>query len=736
MSALNYTLDEVTGAAVAQGLSYYSNHLDQVPAKHISLAELAKDAQAPTVAANGMHPAKATKAQRNKLKAQAALITPFNGNAKTKEAAQQASYSVIAQDHDDDNKSEADIRAIYAALKVPYLAFTTSSHTDDAPRWKVLIPLAAPCNAEQHGTISRGLAQSLNTDTAQARTQQGFYAPHKLSEDAPYSFIDELDSYPPVDIKDTAHPFTAEVMQGWAELEAIEKEKDDAAALAPVKKLQPSNTEGAGIIGKISEYFSHDMRGVMQQRQYKGNVGKMLRPYSSSGAPAVRLFNEGTPEVRAYSHHGADDPLSALNHNGHALDLPAVICALDFNNDISAMVKHYAPIVDPDGQKERIDDWRKKKAIEKNIFFSHGFTQNEAGDWIGDASGEPPPAEVLEKVSQAVEQTTATFEPIPDSWDLAADAKPARYLVDGILEEDAHGILGGASMTYKSFLVKRLAYSLCSGTPFAGREVYKAGAVVYVCGEGQGAINRRLKALLIKHGKPKHPIHVITSGVSLTCPDSMGRLLERIKPLKPVLVIFDTFASLSGGIEENSNSEVGEALNRVRDTCRIAGASSLIVHHFGKNAEQGFRGASAFTNNVDFAFTAHKRGGEDAKESGLTCHKMKDGEAFKEMFFKADVVPLGIYDQKGKESTSLILEHDSTAVPNKPLTQDEIMLRELKHLQNTASITSTTEDPSWITWKAWSTAAKEYDVKNLSREKDKLIARGQVAENKGKFRAL
>lgn len=185
------------------------------------------------MAANGVHPAEATKEQRNKLKAQAALITPFDGNGKTSSAAQLANYSVVVQDHDDDNKSESDIRQIYAALEVPYLAFTTSSHTDDAPRWKVLIPLAVPCNAEQHGKISRGLALSLGTDTAQARTQQGFYAPHKLIDDAPYSVIDELDSYPPVDIEDKAHPFTVEAMAGWAELE--EAEEEGAAAQAQVK---------------------------------------------------------------------------------------------------------------------------------------------------------------------------------------------------------------------------------------------------------------------------------------------------------------------------------------------------------------------------------------------------------------------------------------------------------------------------------------------------------------------
>src|SRR5690554_2485131 len=134
-------------------LGYYTSQGTQAPAKHISLAELAELAQVPTVAANGVHPAEATKEQRNKLKAQAALITPFDGNGKNGDAAERASYSVVVQDHDDDSKSESDIRQIYAALEVPYLAFTTGSHTDDAPRWMVVIPLAAPCDAEQHGII-------------------------------------------------------------------------------------------------------------------------------------------------------------------------------------------------------------------------------------------------------------------------------------------------------------------------------------------------------------------------------------------------------------------------------------------------------------------------------------------------------------------------------------------------------------------------------------------------------
>lgn len=289
-------------------------------------------------------------------------------------------------------------------------------------------------------------------------------------------------------------------------------------------------------------------------------------------------------------------------------------------------------------------------------------------------------------------QALSTLQPVERSeapallngWDLADDAQAATFLVDGLLEEDAHGILGGASMTYKSFFALRLAHSVCSGEPFMGRRVYRPGPVVYVCGEGQGAVKRRLRALKLHlGGTPKHPIHLIGEGVNLNDPASMATLEVKLAQANPVLVIFDTFASLAGGIDENSNSEVGAALNLVRDTCRAAGASSMVVHHFGKDAEKGFRGASAFVNNVDFAFTAKTTG---AKVAEVGCHKMKDGEHFQPITVAAEVVPLGIYDQNGKEATSLVVVQVDPASVQANGEDDDLTATEQKALDCLISV--------------------------------------------------
>lgn len=341
-------------------------------------------------------------------------------------------------------------------------------------------------------------------------------------------------------------------------------------------------------------------------------------------------------------------------------------------------------------------------------------------------------------------QALSTLQPVERSeapallngWDLADDAQAATFLVDGLLEEDAHGILGGASMTYKSFFALRLAHSVCSGEPFMGRRVYRPGPVVYVCGEGQGAVKRRLRALKLHlGGTPKHPIHLIGEGVNLNDPASMATLEVKLAQAKPVLVIFDTFASLAGGIDENSNSEVGAALNLVRDTCRAAGASSMIVHHFGKDAEKGFRGASAFVNNVDFAFTAKTTG---AKVAEVGCHKMKDGEHFQPITVAAEVVPLGIYDQNGQEATSLVVIPASPAIVQangEDLPQAtnadraySALVRVWKKQCDKLRRAGKPTGSACVTYAVWKEEAEGADIKNFSREVGNLTKRGRIQE--------
>lgn len=353
----------------------------------------------------------------------------------------------------------------------------------------------------------------------------------------------------------------------------------------------------------------------------------------------------------------------------------------------------------------------------------HGVSGYDWNDY-GTANGLDAVREALNALTP-VERKPA----IANGWDLADEAKAPTYLIKDMLEEDAHGILGGSTGAYKSFVVLRMAHSICSGEAFMGRKVYKSGAVVYVCGEGQGGLPRRLRAINLHLGeKPKHMIHIINQGVNLNSAESMAALGVKLAEIKPVLVIFDTFATLAGGVEENNNAEVSSALSLVRDTCRAAGASSLIVHHYGKDVDKGFRGAGSFTANVDFALTA-RRAGDLLCEVG--CIKMKEGEEFAPFNVGFEVVRLGIYNQEGEETTTLVaVPSDRVAGTNEPSTgRSELdrafgalyaCMTDQKQIIEAGGRTAKTIVVEWKDWKAKMESA-EYGIRNASRAKNDVL---------------
>lgn len=678
----------------AQGIEpvfpLYSTVNDTTPAQSISLARLRALAANPSVG--------------EKAKAQA--LTPYSADGKQKADALDAMYHAVVVDHDHDDLGRDAIQCLYDSFGVPFLAYTTTTHqrpdnnSEVANRWRVVIPLAAPVDAKQYQQLAQGIAQRLGTDAAQARTQQVFFAPNKADETAPYDFID-CTSKPFLNANDRQHPFVVNAIAGWQE---IQRDKAAKAQSAKAKPRRPVDATQGSIIERVIQ--SHSLRDVLESNGYKRDGGDYLSPTSSSGNAGVHILERDGKEV-CYSHHGDSDPLSAMNNNGHALDVFDVLVILEYQGNTSAAVRALANQLDMEGQKERQREWAKAKAPE---------AISQAG--------------VCDSPSYDANQVNPKRFALLDGADLADNAKAPTYLIDEVLEDDAHGIMGGLSMTYKSFLALRMAYSICTGEPFMGRKVYSTGPVIYVCGEGRGGISRRWKALQLKLGKvPAGSFFLYNSPLQLRDATSMQTLKECIEEVRPALVIFDTFASLAGGIEENSPSEVGNALSNVRRVCQAGGASSLIVHHFGKDATKGFRGASNFTNDVDFAFMVNRpEGDQRSRKACMVAHKMKDGEPFGPIHFKALPVPLGLIDQKGQEVYSLVVESDTApgvdvaAIIENGKAWEKALeaLRICWNVQRDRLADSRPGANPAVTWDDWRLAMTDMGVSNPRRERDSL----------------
>ncbi|MED5432280.1 MAG: hypothetical protein VX920_08080, partial [Pseudomonadota bacterium] len=250
----------------------YSSVRATTPDRYLSLAEVVDLVRSPTVGPKSNAPA----------------LTPFHAEAKTKDAAVKAQYHALVMDHDDDNLTAAEIRSLYGTYGVAYLLWASSSHQQDkggvtANRWKVLIPLSSASSYERYTALAAGLTIHHGADPAQARAQQVFYAPNKLTPGAPYEYIDATEC-PFLDPDDTSHPLVVAALSANRQEQEARQQK---AVQAPVRARQVSAND-AGIIGKVCQQY--DMEGELQRHGYRRVGRKYLSPNSTTGVPGVHIF--------------------------------------------------------------------------------------------------------------------------------------------------------------------------------------------------------------------------------------------------------------------------------------------------------------------------------------------------------------------------------------------------------------------------------------------------------------
>ncbi|MGH8434542.1 MAG: AAA family ATPase [Pseudomonas sp.] len=249
--------------------------------------------------------------------------------------------------------------------------------------------------------------------------------------------------------------------------------------------------------------------------------------------------------------------------------------------------------------------------------------------------------------------------------------KPIAWLIRGYIEEDAFAVLFGPPGKGKSFFALDAACCIATGTAFHGHEV-KRGAVFYIAGEGHNGIARRLRAWAQHNETPltDEPLFVSEGPTDLASATNAARVAEAVQQLAdatgqaPVLIVIDTLARNFGG-DENSATDVGQFVRHVDIHLRHKWrATTLIVHHSGKDADRGARGSSALKGAADAEYEV-SRSDED-KIIRLTPRKMKDAEEPPPLAF--ELVGLSLQDDAGNPIGGAALkmtEYTPSAAPAK-----------------------------------------------------------------------
>jgi hypothetical protein len=168
--------------------------------------------------------------------------------------------------------------------------------------------------------------------------------------------------------------------------------------------------------------------------------------------------------------------------------------------------------------------------------------------------------------------------------------EPPNWTIQGFWPEKGVGFFGGPPKAYKSWLALLMALCLVLGVSFLGREVLKTGPVMYLVGEGKlEATMQRVDALLAGMGRSRRDLggklYVTRMPANLEDPAVQTQIMDVVRDVKPILVVFDPLARFLSKADENSASEMRVVTNFLTQDLTGTGETSvLVVHHTDKKA--------------------------------------------------------------------------------------------------------------------------------------------------------
>jgi hypothetical protein len=250
--------------------------------------------------------------------------------------------------------------------------------------------------------------------------------------------------------------------------------------------------------------------------------------------------------------------------------------------------------------------------------------------------------------------------PFESAGALVKNVKAPQYLIDGLIEGGALGMLFGDPGAGKSFLAIDWACSVATGAPWLGRAVDQ-GPVFYIAGEGHSGMGRRLLAWQTEHepSLADAPLYISRIPASLMDAENALRVAAAARALaegvRPKLVVIDTFHRNLGSGDENSAEDVAAFLSNVDIFIRKEfDCAVLIVHHSGHSDKSRARGSSSIIGAMDFILQLTENGGL----LELRGTKQKDGEIEKPIPLVLKPVEL-TFATEGSTGSSLVVVQGS-----------------------------------------------------------------------------
>lgn len=333
------------------------------------------------------------------------------------------------------------------------------------------------------------------------------------------------------------------------------------------------------------------------------DTGCSLGRYTPDNAPLHIWTDNPGPELEAW----------IASHGSKTLSRLQTVAALEYGGNVGEAMRELDVVPDESEALGFGKDLDHDLGISKanldaplEVTALHGgYTlirriDGEQDDSPGDADPFASAGSVAsdEEPTEVADEKPITGVPLIMPFGYWRDMAPPQFVIEGLLENRGFTAMVGAPGIGKSGVVLDMAAAICTGRPWMGRPTLRQ-PVLYLPGEGLSGAVQRILAWESAHDVDLSDELIVGDSIIQVAASQQAwsAVITRMLEFRIGLIIIDTFARASVGLEENSATDVGRAIAKFDKVRAATNSGLLVVHHTGKSGTT--RGSSALNGALD-----------------------------------------------------------------------------------------------------------------------------------------
>lgn len=275
--------------------------------------------------------------------------------------------------------------------------------------------------------------------------------------------------------------------------------------------------------------------------------------------------------------------------------------------------------------------------------------------------------EIAETVVEDAEKRRMSSELIGIDEMMEIAKQPLPWLIKPFIYSNSTFCIFGPPKQYKTFVALDMALSMATGLPFLNNwETRQQGVVIYVAGEGQFGVSKRISAWAIDRSiapedftTDKVPFYrtrgsiPINKGGAQAVADQCQAIADAID--KPVLaVVIDTLARNFGDGNENDTKDMNAFIQRCdEDITDRFGCCTIIIHHTSLAEKDRPRGSVVLPGAMDGMIRVMMNTEDQIQVKPLNY---KDAESPEPITLETHKIQLPTIDEDGQPEDSIVLK--------------------------------------------------------------------------------